>query len=203
VIVAGIDEVGRGSIAGPLLVVAAAFEISGLTNGELPPCGVQDVKDSKMFSSRSKRERVSVALEAFPEFLGRGRGVVTSADITVKGMSWAIRNAFYRAVLSLPVVPDILYVDGDSKVAGWSGPQEWGSKGDMRWWPCAAASILAKVERDRWMDSLSEKFPGYGWEKNSGYGTASHFTAIRSLGITPIHRMSFVQSHLNRSVSVE
>ncbi len=198
-IIAGADEVGRGSIAGPLLVVAAAFSVDEIDGEVLPTCPIENVKDSKMFSSRAKRERVASAISKHPSFLGRGRGVVTSADITAYGMGWAIRMAFERAALYLPVVPDLIYVDGEAKISGWKGKQIWGPKGDMRWWPCAAASILAKVERDLWMTALDLEYPGYGWKDNSGYGTAKHFAAIHELGITPMHRAGFIQSHLNRS----
>jgi ribonuclease HII len=194
-IVAGVDEVGRGSIAGPLLVVCAAFEVSAWSASEPVPCPVPGVKDSKAFKNRSSRESVSTAILKESTFRGRGRGIISSADITARGMTWALRSAFLRAVQTLPAVPDLLLVDGNSKVEGWAGEQIWGPKGDSRWWPVSAASVLAKVERDGWMDAQDTIYPGYGFIRHSGYGTPEHFSAIATLGITPIHRANFVRSY--------
>ncbi len=216
-IVAGLDEVGRGPIAGPLLVVAAAFSVDywpvpccekhpagmPVTCSDPkcpiapPPCPVPKVKDSKAYSDGKQRSVVATALLECPKFLGLGRGIVTSTDLSDRGMTWAINSAFERAVSSLPVIPDLILVDGEMGVPSWPGQQLWGSKGDNKWWPVAAASVLAKVERDGWMLKLSEIYPGYGWERNKGYGTKEHFEAIRALGTSPVHRLSF----LNRQVA--
>lgn len=206
------DEVGRGPIAGPLLVVAAAFYVdfwpvpccerhpAGVPKtcteitclGAPPLCPVKGVKDSKTYSNADKRTSVSSAIKACSTFVGRGQGIVTSTDISERGMGWAMRSAFERALFSLPVTPDLLLVDGEMGVTRWTGRQIWGPKGDSKWWPVAAASVLAKVERDRWMCKLATIYEGYGWERNKGYGTSEHFEAIRSKGTTPIHRLSFL-----------
>lgn len=203
-LVAGMDEVGRGSIAGPLLVVAAMFEVAswewdGNANGFGPsfwtpktPCPVAGVKDSKMFSSRARREAVSTAILAEPTLKGHGRGVVSSVDISGRGMGWALRVAFLRALKSLPTVPDLVLIDGEVPARGWEGKQFCRPKADVHWWPVSAASVLAKVERDNWMVALDKIYPGYGWDSNSGYGTPSHSAAIQAKGTTPIHRLGFI-----------
>lgn len=198
-IVAGVDEVGRGPIAGPLLVVAAAFEIQGWDLESPPTCPVKGVRDSKAFGSRRSRESVALAIRATETFLGQGRGIVAAPDITERGMGWALKSSFARAISSLPVVPDLIFVDGNAGIPDWPGKQLFGPKGDSRWWPVSAASILAKVERDKWMDELDLTYPGYGWARNSGYGTKEHFEAIRTLGLTPVHRLNFVRSFQAKS----
>lgn len=195
-IVAGVDEVGRGPIAGPLVVVAAAFEVDAWSEDSPPVCPVKNVKDSKAFSSRSKREQVAEAILGCPLLKGTGFGAVSAVDITSRGMSWALKSAFTRSVTSLPVVPDLVFVDGVVGIPGWAGKQMFGPKGDSRWWPVSAASIIAKVARDRWMEALDLSYPGYDWKKNSGYGTADHYARIAKLGLTPIHRTDFI--HLDR-----
>jgi ribonuclease HII len=197
------DEVGRGSIAGPLLVVAAAFEVDSWEwSGDASlgpahwtpktPCPVAGVKDSKAFSSRTKRAAVAAAIKAEPSFKGQGRGVVSSVDITNRGMAWALKTAFLRALKSLPNVPNLVLVDGEVPARGWEGKQLCRPKADVKWWPVSAASVLAKVERDDWMVALARAYPGYGWEQNAGYGSPGHQAALRSKGTTPVHRLNFV-----------
>lgn len=206
------DEVGRGPIAGPLLVVAAAFTVdfwpvpccenhpAGMpktcTDADClrapPICPVKGVKDSKAYSNARKRMAISAEILACPTFVGRGRGIVSSTDISERGMGWAMRSAFERALISLPVIPELLLVDGEVGVPTWAGPQIWGPKGDNKWWPVAAASVLAKVERDRWMCKLATIYEGYGWDRNKGYGTSEHFEAIQAKGPTPAHRLNFL-----------
>lgn len=160
------------------------------------PCPVPGVKDSKAFTSRPRREAVAEAISAEKSLSGHGRGIVTSVDITKFGMAWAIASAFNRALASLPTIPDLVLVDGEVPVKGWKGKQFCTPKADVRWWPVSAASVLAKVERDKWMVALDRVYPGYGWEQNAGYGTPAHYDAIRERGITPVHRTSFVKSGL-------
>jgi ribonuclease HII len=205
-IVAGVDEVGRGSIAGPLLVLAAAFEVEWAwqaTARLLPavPCPVPGVKDSKAFSSRKRRAEVAALLEQEPSLVGKGLGIVTSADINGRGMTWALAMGFRGALERLPKRPDLVLIDGDTPVPSWEGPQVHQSKADVDWWPVSAASVLAKVLRDGWMENLNRVYPGYGWAENAGYGTPGHIEAIRQYGTTPIHRMQFVQSALRTAAS--
>jgi ribonuclease HII len=222
IVVAGIDEVGRGSIAGPLLVVAAAFAVESWPDSpcELHPAGlpstcpdpfclsapppspVHGVKDSKSYSSAKRRESVAYELEESPQFRGKARGVVTSTLISERGMGWAIRSAFERAIRDLPVTPDLVLVDGEMPVPGWTGKQSWGPKGDIKWWPISAASVLAKVERDKWMQQLHQVHFGYGWDRNKGYGTPEHFKAVRMRGVTAVHRLSFVSGHLKSDATI-
>ena len=210
-LVAGLDEVGRGSIAGPLLVVAASFEVASWSwDGKTwdkcraaTPCPVEGVKDSKAYSSRTRRAAVAALLDAEPSLVGKGLGVVTSRDIDRYGMGKAIHRAFLRALAGLPSVPDLLLVDGDTPIKPWTGKQHARPKADRDWWPVSAASVLAKVMRDGWMVNLDRTYPGYGWSENMGYGTPAHIAALQDLGVTPIHRAQFVRSALQTKASKE
>lgn len=121
-------------------------------------------------------------------------------DISARGMAPSLRHAFRQALHTLPVVPDLVLIDGSNGVENWAGAQLHQPKADIHWWPVSAASILAKVERDGWMDSMDLKYPGYFWNANAGYGTPGHWAAIRHMGITPVHRTSFVRSGLSKPV---
>ncbi len=209
-LVAGVDEVGRGSVAGPLLVLAAMFRVETWTwQGEAEgqpmsswapaiPCPVAGVKDSKAYSSREQRGRVAAALAKEPSLAGTGLGAVTSADINKNNMGWALRVAFERALTSLPERPDLVLVDGEVPVSSWTGPQICAPKADARWWPVSAASVIAKELRDSWMNKLDREFPGYGWADNKGYGTPAHMDAILRMGITPLHRVAFLRSWVTK-----
>lgn len=188
-IVIGVDEVGRGALAGDLLVAAATF-----LPGPLGDAARAVSKDSKAFASRGSREA------AFP-IVERGTlhayAVRSPLDIDRLNIRGAVLDAFHEAASVLrarlgEVAVDVLW-DGKDRPLLWeAGP--WGGsdraviKGDATVPEIAAASVLAKVTRDRWMVEWAGRHPGYGWERNSGYGSAVHLEAIRVLGLTPIHR---------------
>ncbi|MDA1010711.1 MAG: ribonuclease HII [Chloroflexi bacterium] len=184
-LVAGVDEVGRGPLAGP--VVAAAVILS-------PPefaddaqmTWISELRDSKRLSERH-RERLAAEI--------RTHAISSVAAVSPQVVDQintlqATRLAMKRAVEALPTRPAALIIDGRDVVEV-DVPQRAVVGGDGRSVSVAAASILAKVTRDRLMCELDELFPGYGLAANKGYGTAAHRAALTSLGYTNIHRVSF------------
>jgi len=179
--VAGIDEAGRGPWAGP--VVAAAVI---LDRGALPPGLARALDDSKKLSAR-KREDLFAQLRSVA-LIGVGRA--EAGEIDTLNILKATFLAMNRAVAALPVRPDVALVDGN-RDPRLSCPARCVVGGDGKSLSIAAASIVAKVTRDREMVELARRHPGYGWEKNAGYGTAEHQAALARLGVTPQHRRSF------------
>lgn len=185
-VVAGVDEAGRGPWAGP--VVAAAVV---LDRGEVPP----GLNDSKQLSEAA-RERLFGAIIASARY---GIGQASVAEIDSLNIHWATMLAMERAVAALGVVPDHVLVDGN-RLPKWRHAATAIVKGDALSCSIAAASIIAKVTRDRVMLGLDAEYPGYGWAANKGYGTALHARGLAALGVTPHHRRSFapVRARLSR-----
>ena len=187
-IIAGVDEAGRGPLAGP--VVAGAVILKVLFFKET-------IDDSKKLSAK-KRER---AYREICEKAIVGIGIVDEKEIdriniyqaTIKAMSLAIRN------LSIP--PEYIIVDGNMKLSA-QCPVRSIIKGDSRSLSIAAASIIAKVTRDNLMVKFHKQYPQYGFAKHKGYATRGHIEAIKKCGYSPIHRMSFSPSGL-RNVSIQ
>ena len=181
-IIAGVDEVGRGPLAGP--VTAAAVILT-------PECIPEGLNDSKKLSPK-KRQAVEQAIF--------DNGVVAIAHATVEEIDSlnilrASHLAMERAVAALNSQPDYLLIDGNMIPNGLQIPAEAVVKGDGKSLSIAAASIVAKEARDRIMVDLAQQFPGYGWEKNAGYPSKQHRTALEELGVTPHHRRSFKPVH--------
>jgi len=179
--VAGIDEAGRGPWAGP--VVAAAVII---LRDRIPEELVHGLDDSKKLSAK-KREAFFAALPAC-SFIGVGRASV--AEIDEINILQATMLAMSRAYLDIGRPAKFALVDGN-RAPDLPCSVETIVKGDARSLSIAAASIVAKVTRDRQMANLAQDFPGYGWERNAGYGTAEHKQALERLGVTDHHRKSF------------
>ncbi len=180
-LVAGVDEAGRGPWAGPVVAGAAILDRTSLS-GVLRR-GLDDSKKLK----RSRREELFEALEAEARI---GIGAAEVVEIDSLNILRASLLAMARAVGDLGVVPELALVDGNQQ-PNLPCPVVCDVKGDGRSLSIAAASIVAKVTRDRIMADLARAHPGYGWERNSGYGTAEHQAALRRLGVTPHHRRSF------------
>lgn len=176
-IVAGVDEAGRGPWAGP--VVAAAV----ILRGEVPA----GLTDSKKLSAR-RREALFAGLMAGP--CGIGVGQASVAEIEALNILQANHLAMTRAVAALGETPDLVLVDGN-RLPPWPWPSRAIVGGDGLEPAISAASIIAKVTRDRIMAELDALHPGYGWARNQGYGTADHARALETLGPTPHHRRSF------------
>ncbi|CAP57306.1 ribonuclease HII [Gluconacetobacter diazotrophicus] len=180
--VAGVDEVGRGPLAGPVVAAAVMFD-SGV-----PRRLVTQLDDSKKLTEAA-RLRAYAALHA-------ARGVhiaVAAASVSEIARLNILRAAFLamrRAVARLPHQPDMVLVDGNA-APDFGCPAQCVVGGDGESLSIAAASIVAKVVRDRLMARLSCRWPGYGWERNAGYGTAEHRAALCRAGTTPHHREAF------------
>jgi len=176
--VAGVDEAGVAPLAGP--VVAAAVILR-------PGHGLDGVADSKTLA-RSVRERLYTEIMA-AAWVGVAQASVAEIDdLNILG---ATMTAMQRAVAVLPVVPNAVLIDGN-RAPALGCPTGTLVDGDALSTSIAAASIIAKVTRDRLMCDLALEHPGYGWERNVGYGTPEHRQALHRLGPTPYHRCSFV-----------
>jgi ribonuclease HII len=176
---AGCDEAGRGCLAGP--VVAAAVVLPRKYRHKL-------LNDSKQLT-RAEREALRVDIER--DALAWAVGMIDNEEIDTINILNASFKAMHHAIVKLTVTPTLLLIDGNRFKTYEGIPHECIIKGDGKFLSIAAASILAKTYRDDLMMSLSQKFPGYGWETNMGYPTESHRDGIRKLGITPYHRKSF------------
>lgn len=179
--VAGVDEVGRGPWAGP--VVAAAVILGAEAPGGLA--------DSKRLAA-PRREALAAEIGASALV---GLGVATVEEIDRMNILRAAELAMTRAVAALAAPPAACLVDGNRVPAALACPAEAVVGGDASCAAIAAASIVAKVARDAMMADLARAHPGYGWERNMGYGTAEHRAALARLGLTPHHRRSFRPIH--------
>ncbi len=175
---AGVDEAGRGPLAGP--VVAAAV----LLTPEAPR--LEGVDDSKQLTRRRREQLAAASVSTLPV----GVGAASTREIDRLNIRVATALAMRRAVLRLPGAADALLVDG-LPMAEIGLPHEALVGGDRRSYAIACASIVAKTVRDRLMRRLAARYPAYGWERNCGYGTPDHRSALERCGITPHHRRSF------------
>jgi ribonuclease HII len=192
ILVAGIDEAGRGPLAGPVMAAAVILPAKGL-----PPGLAGSIDDSKALTAR-RREA------ALPEILSHcavGIGTASVGEIDRINILQATFLSMRRALAALPNAPAIALVDGNRVPKDLPCPGRAIVGGDRRSLSIAAASIVAKVTRDRLMAELSERHPGYGWERNAGYGTREHLAALRDLGVTPHHRRSFAPVSKRLSLS--
>jgi ribonuclease HII len=177
--VAGVDEAGRGCLAGP--VVAAAVVLPrGVT---LP-----GVRDSKQLNAAT---REALAARIRTQALAVGVGLCSPEEIDRLNILWAAMEAMRRAVADLSPTPDFLLVDGNHCFPGSPWPFETLVRGDRRSHTIAAASVIAKTTRDALMRALHEDDPRYGWCDNVGYPTKAHYAALARHGPSPYHRRSF------------
>lgn len=177
-VVAGVDEAGVGPMAGPVVAAAVIFE---------PEKFIRGVHDSKQLSAEQRDELYEPIRTGA---LAIGVGVAEVAEIDQLNIFWATMRASERAIEALGRVPDHVLVDG-RKIPGLKLEQTRIVGGDRKSFCIAAASIVAKVTRDRMMTELDARFPGYGFARHKGYCTADHFDALNRLGPSPIHRRSF------------
>lgn len=182
-LVAGIDEVGRGPLAGP--VVAAAVILP-------KECKIEGVNDSKKLSEKKREELYDIILE---KALSYGIGIVSNERIDEINILQATYEAMREALSQLSPKADYILADAVT-IPMVSTPQRGIIKGDAKSMSIGAASIVAKVYRDRLMEAFDEVYPGYGFGANKGYGSAEHIEGIKKLGITPIHRKTFVKNFL-------
>ena len=174
-IIAGVDEVGRGCLAGP--VTAAAVILNH---------PIEDLKDSKLLSIK-KRETLSKIIKRDSVFT---LASVDNNEIDTINIHQASLKAMQEAIIKLPIAPDIVYVDGKF-IPDVGVNCKAIIRGDKLIKEISAASIIAKVHRDEFMKKLDKKFPVYGFAKNKGYGTKQHLNALKDHGYTSFHRLSY------------
>lgn len=177
-IIAGVDEVGRGPLAGPVIAAAVILDKTRPIEG---------LADSKKLSA-SKREVLSVAIMERARGWALGRSEVSEIDKI--NILQASLLAMKRAVAGLPIIPDLVLIDGNQAPMLDCHVQTI-IHGDDKVAEISAASILAKVARDREMTEMDKIFPGYGFSQHKGYPTELHLQAIKSIGVTAIHRLSY------------
>lgn len=182
-LVAGIDEVGRGPLAGP--VVAAAVILP-------KECKIEGVNDSKKLSAKKREELYDIILEKAVSY---GIGIVSNERIDEINILQSTYEAMREALSQLSPKADYILADAVT-IPRISTPQRGIIKGDAKSMSIGAASIVAKVYRDRLMEAFDEVYPGYGFGANKGYGSAEHIEGIKKLGITPIHRKTFIKNFL-------
>ena len=180
-LIAGVDEVGRGPLAGPVVAAAVILPL------EKHPSWLSKVRDSKQLTASQRESIFGRVLESGMPF---GVGSVSHKVIDERGIAPATRMAMRRAIEQLSTRPDYLLIDF-MRLPGIRIPQKSVVDGDSLCLSIAVASIVAKVTRDRLMVELDGQFPGYGLAQHKGYGTREHLEALLRLGPCPIHRKTF------------
>lgn len=180
-LIAGVDEVGRAPLAGPVAAGAVILDISA-HDGWL-----EEVRDSKLLSARTRQKLESVIQR---EAIAWGVGMVSNADIDDFGISRATRLAMKKAIGQLVIEPQAILIDY-IRLPEVNLPQMGITHGDSLSFSIACASIIAKVARDRLMEEMDERYPGYGFSRNKGYPTREHLCSLENIGPCPIHRLSF------------
>lgn len=193
----GIDEVGRGPLAGPVVAAAVCFPI------DHP--GIPGVRDSKQVSRSLTRSALAGEIRRQALAVGLGAASVREiAQINIRrATALAMRRALLRCRARLTAQPACVIVIDGLRMPELGEPHEALVKGDAQCHAIAAASLLAKVARDRLMHALAERRPGYGWQTNVGYATAEHVAALRLRGRTPHHRMLFCDTALGQTEMFE
>lgn len=177
-LVAGVDEAGRGPLAGPVVAAAVILRVEDCPSG---------LDDSKQLSAKT---RATMETEIKARALCWGIGIASVEEIDAINILWATMLAMTRAVEALSHDCAHILVDGN-RCPKWRWASTAVVEGDAKCLSIAAASILAKEERDRMMIAAAADYPHYGWETNKGYGSARHLAALRDYGPTPLHRRSF------------
>ena len=178
--ICGVDEAGRGPLAGPVCAAAVI----------LPPnLELAGLNDSKKLSDKKRRELYPIIKE---KALAYGIAFADHSEIDEINILQATYLAMERAMAQLSIKPEVALIDGN-RAKDFGLPVQTVVHGDSLSASIAAASVLAKVTRDDAMLELAEKHPGYGFEIHKGYGTKAHYEALRTLGASPIHRMTFLK----------
>ncbi len=177
-LVAGVDEVGRGPLCGPVIAAAVILD---------PECPVVGLNDSKRLTARQREALFDVICD---QALAWSLGRAEVAEIDQLNILHATMLAMQRAVASLSLLPELAYIDGN-RCPKLPCQAEAVIKGDSKVPEIAAASIIAKVARDREMAIIDQQWPGYGIAGHKGYPTPAHLAALKRLGPTPVHRRSF------------
>lgn len=189
-LIAGVDEVGRGPLAGPVVAASVIFPKKIYIKG---------IRDSKMLN---EEERERVLPKILSKSLACSVAVISHAQIDKINILQASLLAMFNSLQRLKVKPDLVLVDGN-KGFDFPVPLITVIKGDAQSFSIAAASIVAKVARDRIMKRLCPKFPQYLWSKNKGYATPEHIAAIKVFGASPLHRKTFLKRILEEEFEPE
>lgn len=184
--ICGIDEAGRGPLAGPVVVAAVIMPKNSMIEG---------VNDSKKVSEKKRESLYEIITN---EAIAYGVGIIDQKEIDRINILNATKEGLTMAVKELSIRPNLILVDALKNID--TDGIEYRSiiKGDAKCYSIAAASIIAKVTRDRIMRQWDEVYPQYGFSKHKGYGTAAHIAAIEEYGLCPLHRLSFVKNILNK-----
>ena len=185
-LIAGTDEAGRGPWVGP--VVAAAVCFPDLI---IPQTLADELNDSKKLSAK-KREKLFPLIYESGAFVGVGQASAEEIDsLNILQASFLAMRRALDEIEAQGHVIDFVLIDGNRKPTGWKWQTQEIIGGDGKSLSIAAASIIAKVTRDRMLCELAKEYPAYGWDKNAGYGTAEHIKALQEFGVTPYHRKSY------------
>ena len=179
-LLAGVDEAGRGPLAGPVVAAAVIFPKN---------ISIKGVDDSKKISQKKRELLFDIIKE---KALSVGVGIIDCREIEKINILNASLKAMKIAVTNLNRQPELILIDGN-KIFASVIPAKCIIKGDAKSFSIAAASIIAKVTRDRIMQNAAQKYPDFRWEKNKGYGTKQHREAIIKFGYTPLHRQTFLR----------
>ena len=185
-LICGVDEVGRGPLCGPV-VSAAVVLPNGFTDSR--------IKDSKKIKSSKKMKEIADFIKE--NAISYSIGISTAKEIDDINILQSTYVAMHRAIDGLNLTPSKLLIDGNSFKPYRDIPYECVIKGDAKHIEIAAASIIAKNFRDEMMVELAKEYPDYKWETNSGYGTKDHIEAIKRVGLTPHHRITFCTKFKN------
>ena len=180
--IAGFDEAGRGPLAGPVVIAAVIMPEDSMIEG---------VNDSKKVSEKKRELLYDKIIE---EAISYGVAIIDQKEIDTINILNATKEGLTKAIMGLTVKPELILVDALTGINTCGIPYQSIIKGDAKSYSIAAASIVAKVTRDRIMRQWDEVYPQYGFAKHKGYGTAAHIQAIKEHGLCPLHRLSFVKN---------
>lgn len=185
--IVGIDEAGRGPWVGPVVAGAVIF-----LSRDVSPYLLNHLTDSKKLSPKRREELFDLITEESQKGnICYGIGEASASEIDKLNILQATFLAMKRAVSALPFLPDFAIIDGNRLPKEFICPAQSLIKGDFLSYSVAAASVMAKVTRDRQMQEMAQIYPGYGFEKNAGYGTKEHILGLQKYGVTPQHRQSY------------
>ena len=180
--ICGIDEAGRGPLAGPVVVASVILPENSMIEG---------INDSKKVSEKKREKLYDLIIE---EAISYGVGIIGQDEIDDINILNATKKGLTMSIQELTQKPDLILVDALSKINTLGIPYESIIKGDAKCYSISAASIIAKVTRDRIMREWDKVFPQYGFATHKGYGTSAHIKAIQEYGACPIHRKTFIKN---------
>lgn len=182
--ICGIDEAGRGPLAGPVVVASVIMPENSMIEG---------VNDSKKISEKKREKLYDLILQ---EAISYGVGIIGQDEIDEINILNATKKGLNMSLQELTTKPDIIIVDALNHINTLGIPYESIIKGDAKCYSISAASIIAKVTRDRIMREWDKVYPQYGFAKHKGYGTSSHISAIKEYGPCPLHRKTFIKNFI-------